>query len=136
MSTSNESSTELDDKIVIHTEPRHIPIRFWNVYEAEGAKVAMLYLATEFEFNDSEVKEMLPIILAEGVENRGISIPQFYQEFLDAVGAINDGGGISSDSSSEDVRDAHEDAASEARDADVEDQGGAEECTKSEDLSQ
>lgn len=106
--------------------------RFWNVYESEGAKVAMLYLATEFEFNESGVKEQLPTILEESKE-RGIDIPQFYKEFMDAIGTIDDGGGIPSDSSSEAVRDADEDDASEARHADVEDQDGTEGCPSSED---
>lgn len=115
------------------SQPRSLAERFWDMHESKGASMAMLLLADEFNFDDKGVREALPAIMSE-LEGRGISMIQFLQEFEDATGVNNDGGGIPSDGDSQDHRDQDADGASQARDADGQDQDGREDSTPGEDV--
>ena len=112
---------------------RSLADRFWDMYEVKGAGYAMLLLAAEFGFDNSGVQTALPLIMKEA-SARGIPMTQFLQEFEDATGVNNDGGGISSDGDSEAVRDEDADGAGQASDADGQIEDGTEECTTSKDV--
>lgn len=112
---------------------RSLAERFWDMYEGKGAGFAMLLLASEFAFDDKGVSTALPLIMKEA-RARKIPMTQFLQEFEDATGVNNDGGGIPSDGDSQDHRDQDADGASQARDADGQDQDGREDSTPGKDV--
>ncbi len=114
-----------------HTPNRPLGERFWDMHEANGAGMAMLLLASEFDFNNKGVKDAIPYIMKEAGK-RGISMTQFLQEFEDATRVNNDGGGISLIGGDEDHRDEDADEPSPQRDADGEDQAGRRDDTEGE----
>lgn len=107
--------------------------RFWDMYKLKGAGFAMLLLAAEFGFDDKRVQTSLPLIMKEAVA-RGIPMTQFLKEYEDATRVTDDGGGISSGSDIEAVRDEDAHDAGQARDADGQAEDATEECAAGKDV--
>ena len=93
----------------------------------------MLYLASEFEFDESGVRNAIPSLVEEA-HKRGITMAEFYQEFERATGIDNDGGRVPSDSDSETIRDEDEDGSSSPRNANGEGEAGDEESQSGEEV--